>query len=126
MREIPVSDALVAELKVWKLRSAYSKPDDLIFPNGAGNYINHSNFLNRDLACLFAGDAGGQGSAKFKWHHLRHFAASCWIEAGLQPKTVQTFIGHASLAMTMDLYGHLFKSADHKQAMDSIANGLIL
>jgi integrase len=52
----------------------------------------------------------GRRLAAFKWHHLRHFAASCWIEQKLQPKTVQTFIGHATLAMTMDLYGRLFKS----------------
>jgi integrase len=62
---------------------------------------------------------------KIKWHHLRHFAASCWIEQKLQPKTVQTFIGHATLAMTMDLYGHLFKSDDHQRAMDEIANELM-
>jgi integrase len=37
---------------------------------------------------------------------------------------VQTFIGHASLAMTMDLYGHLFKSDDPQQAMDDIAAGI--
>ena len=47
---------------------------------------------------------------------------SCWIEAGLDPKTVQTFAGHSSLQVTMDRYGHLFKSEDHKRAMDTIAN----
>jgi len=46
--------------------------------------------------------------ARFNWHGLRHFAVSCWIEAGLKPKTVQTFAGHASLQVTMDRYGHLF------------------
>jgi integrase len=47
---------------------------------------------------------------------------SCWIEAGLSPKTVQTFAGHSSLQVTMDRYGHLFKSDDHKKAMDAIAD----
>jgi integrase len=41
---------------------------------------------------------------------------------GLDPKTVQTFAGHSSLQVTMDRYGHLFKSEDHKRAMDTIAN----
>jgi integrase len=59
--------------------------------------------------------------ARFNWHALRHFAVSCWIEAGLNPKTVQTFAGHSSLQVTMDRYGHLFMSDDHKKAMDSIA-----
>jgi integrase len=54
--------------------------------------------------------------APFNWHVLRHFAVSCWIEAGLSPKTVQTFAGHGSLQVTMDRYGHLCKSDDHKKA----------
>lgn len=52
---------------------------------------------------------------------LRHFAISCSIDADLKPKTVQTFAGHSSLQVTMDRYGHLFKSDDQKQAMDAIA-----
>jgi len=42
----------------------------------------------------------------------------------MSPKTVQTFAGHASLQITMDRYGHLFPSEDHKKAMDQIAKGL--
>ena len=60
-------------------------------------------------------------TARFNWHGLRHFAVSTWIEAGLAPKTVQTFAGHASLQVTMDRYGHLFPSDDHRRAMDQIA-----
>jgi integrase len=45
-------------------------------------------------------------------------------EAGLQPKTVQTFVGHATLQMTMDTYGHMFPSDDHAKAMDAIAEVL--
>ena len=60
----------------------------------------------------------------FNWHGLRHFAVSTWIEAGLSPKTVQTFACHASLQVMMDRYGHLFPSEDHKRAMDRIATTL--
>jgi integrase len=58
---------------------------------------------------------------RLNWHALRHFAISCWIDAELTPKTVQTFAGHSTLAVTMDRYGHLFKSDDHRIAMDAIA-----
>ena len=34
---------------------------------------------------------------------------------------MQTFAGHSSLQVTMDRYGHLFKSDHHKKAMDAIA-----
>jgi integrase len=62
--------------------------------------------------------------ASADWHGLRHFPISTWIEAGLTPKTVQTFAGHASLHVTMDRYGHLFPSDDHRRAMDRIAHTL--
>ena len=40
-------------------------------------------------------------------HELRHTAASLWLAAGADPKVVQRVLGHATAAMTMDLYGHL-------------------
>jgi integrase len=40
-------------------------------------------------------------------HDLRHTCASIWLAAGADPKVVQGILGHASAAMTMDLYGHL-------------------
>jgi hypothetical protein len=93
MRTIPLSETLETELKAWKLRSAFSKPDDLVFPNGVGKFVNHSNFLNRDWLGLFAamGEAHKLDVSKpappatFNWHVLRHFAISSRIE-GLKPK----------------------------------------
>jgi integrase len=38
---------------------------------------------------------------------LRHTAASVWLAAGADPKVVQRVLGHATAAMTMDLYGHM-------------------
>jgi integrase len=132
MRTIPVSDALVTEMKGWKLRSPFSKEDDLVFPNSTGNYTSHTNFIHRKWPAVFdlineehARDSTKPAApAKFKWHNLRHFAISCWIDAGLQPKTVQTLAGHSTLTMTMDRYGHMFKSEDHRRAMDDIAANL--
>jgi integrase len=133
MRTVPLGDALVRELKEWKLRSGFSKSDDLVFPNAAGNYTSHTSFLHREWYPLFVRLAKEQAAdhptkpappAAFRWHHLRHFAVSCWIAAGTPPKTVQTWAGHSTLAMTMDTYGHLFKSDDHTRAIDEIAAAL--
>jgi hypothetical protein len=56
-------------------------------------------------------------------HCLRHFYAS-WCAArvqdgglGLPLKTVQTRLGHATLAMTSDTYGHLFPSTDDAEVL---------
>lgn len=133
IRTVPIGRLVVASLKAWKLRSSFKKPDDLVFPNREGGYVDHSNMVKREfkplfekLAELHAANPAAHPEAprSFNWHALRHFAISCWIEADLKPKTVQTFAGHSSLQVTMDRYGHLFKSDDHRAAMDAIAAGL--
>ena len=47
------------------------------------------------------------GRPALRVHDLRHTCASLWLGAGADPKVVQRILGHASAAMTMDLYGHL-------------------
>ena len=135
VRTVPLSNQLIATLKAWKLKSKFKKPDDLIFPNGEGNHIGHDNLVKRHFLPLFDKlEAAHKDDPtnfpppprRFNWHALRHFAVSCWIEAGFAPKTVQTFAGHASLQVTMDRYGHLFPNEDHKKTMDQIAKGLFV
>ena len=41
-------------------------------------------------------------------HDLRHTAASLSISAGANVKAVQRMLGHASAAMTLDIYADLF------------------
>lgn len=134
MRTIPLAQPLVLMLKEWKLRTKRKKADELVFPNRRGWYTSHDNMIKRKFLPLFdfLAEKHQQDStlhpeppARFNWHALRHFAVSCWIEAGLSPKTVQTFAGHSSLQVTMDRYGHLFKSDDHKKAMDAIAESIL-
>jgi len=45
----------------------------------------------------------------FSGHTLRHTFATRCFEAGIQPKTVQKYLGHATLQMTMDLYTHVLE-----------------
>jgi hypothetical protein len=47
-----------------------------------------------------------------RFHDLRHFYASALIAANLNPKVIQARLGHATLAETMDTYGHLFPDAE--------------
>lgn len=51
----------------------------------------------------------------FSGHTLRHTFATRCFEAGVQPKVVQSYLGHASLKMTMDLYTHV---TDDKASVD--------
>ena len=43
----------------------------------------------------------------FSGHTLRHTFATRCFEAGVQPKVVQSYLGHATLQMTMNLYTHV-------------------
>jgi integrase len=53
-------------------------------------------------------------------HALRHTAASLAISAGANPKVVQRMLGHASAAMTLDVYADLFDS-DLTSVAESVA-----
>lgn len=53
---------------------------------------------------------------KYGMHALRHFFASWLIERGFSPKRVQTLLGHSSIQMTFDVYGHLFPSLEDDHA----------
>lgn len=119
-RVVPLGKTIVDALKVWRKETRYGKDDDFVFPDARGGYTRHTNFMKRHWKPII-------DAAKVKdigWHALRHFAVSTWIEAGLQPKTVQTLAGHATFQITMSRYGHMFASDDHSSAMDKIAAAL--
>ena len=121
IRSIPLSSQMLTMLKQRKLAARYSGQGDYIFPNKRGNHMGHDNMMKRQ----YKPTLDRAGVSGVNWHSLRHYAISTWIEAGLAPKTVQTFAGHSSLQVTMDRYGHLFPSDDHKLAMDGIAGELL-
>jgi integrase len=119
-RTIPLGPVVLNPLKEWKL--ACPKGDhELVFPNGAGKPENHGNIVKRILCPvqIAAGVVNGKGAAKYTGTHaLRHFYASWCInrkeDGGLElpMKTVQERLGHSSIVMTSDVYGHLFPRTD--------------
>lgn len=52
----------------------------------------------------------------FRFHDLRHTCVSLLIAAGANPKEIQQRMGHSSIQITMDLYGHLFPDAGDRLA----------
>ena len=50
------------------------------------------------------------------FHHLRHHAAAVAIAAGAHPKAISARLGHTSVSMTLDVYGHLFPNLDEDLA----------
>jgi integrase len=128
LRTIPLGEGVIHALRGWRQRTPYAQGSDLVFPNFKGTYWSHDAMVKskwrplfKRLAAAWIDQRRNDKPEMFSWHALRHFAISCWIDAGLPPKTVQTFAGHSSLQVTMDRYGHLFRSDSHGRAMDAIA-----
>ena len=49
-------------------------------------------------------------------HEARHTYASLMIAAGVNAKALSTFMGHASITITLDRYGHLFPGSEEEAA----------
>ncbi|MHC2273547.1 integrase [Bradyrhizobium diazoefficiens] len=132
-RSIPCPPLVVNALREWKLICPKGELG-LVFPTGSGQVESHSNIVQRGFepVQLAAGvvdlaeeiDAKGQTVmvpiAKYGLHALRHACASLWIENGMNPKRIQALMGHSTIQMTFDTYGHLFHDveADQKAAED--------
>ena len=118
-RTIPLPPIVVNTLKEWKL-ACPKGTHDLCFPTGRGNIENHQNILTRGFfpAQKAAKLAGKDDKPKYTGlHALRHFYASWCInrraDGGLELplKVVQERLGHATVVLTSDRYGHLFLAA---------------
>lgn len=112
-RSIPMAPIVIETLKGW-MPDCPAGDLNLVFPNGKGNIENHSNIYNRIFVPLLVenGIVDEKGAHKFSFHALRHAAASLFIEQNWPPKKIQALLGHSSINMTMDVYGHLFESPE--------------
>ena len=114
LRDIPAGPMVMNALSRWRLICPRGDLD-LVFPNRFGGVQSHSNTRNRNFNPLCQ-----KVGVEMRWHDMRHFAVSIWIEQGFSIKEVMTFAGHASVQMTMERYGHLFPSPDHQRAMAEV------
>ena len=95
--------------------AAHLEADDLLFANTAGTLLNASNF-RRDV---FDPAVQRLGLTPLTPHDLRHTAASLAISAGASVVAVQTMLGHATPAITLSVYTHLFP-ADLQDVADRL------
>jgi integrase len=118
-RNVAISPWLLAELKAHRTRQQERRlslgqgkaaPDDLVFARWDGA-VRAPHWLTQKFA---------QATAALKinatLHGLRHTHVSQLIAAGLDVLTVSRRIGHASAAITLDVYGHMFKNTDARAA----------
>jgi integrase len=125
-RSVPLGPLVLNTLREWKLKCPKGELG-LVFPTTSGRIARHNNIVRAFKATVrAAGLINPDGRPKYTGlHALRHFYASWCINPvdrggqGLPPKVVQVQLGHSSIVMTMDTYGHLFrpdKDADKRLA----------
>jgi hypothetical protein len=83
-------------------------PQAFVFTAPKGGQLRHNNFYQR-LFCPALARAGLPAQVRF--HDLRHTCAALLIAQGAHPKAIQVHLGHSSIQVTMDRYGHLFPDA---------------
>jgi integrase len=113
-RTVPFGKFVANTLREWKLACPKSELD-LVFPTATGKIERLTNIVDRGLKPteIAAGIVTADGKAKYPGMHVfRHFYASWCIDRNLPPKVIQTRLGHASITMTFDVYGHLFPEGD--------------
>jgi integrase len=80
---------------------------------------------------IAAGIVDKRGKPKYGLHSFRHFFASWCINPKsrggreLSPKVVQQLLGHSSINMTLDVYGHLFPKGDDRNELQEAARALL-
>ena len=127
-RFIPMPDHYMRQLRWWKKLCPKSK-EDLVFPNWSGKIEFLSNVNRRGWQPLLkeAGLVDENGKHKYPPKSLRHARASLEIESGANPKEIQKLIGHSSIKVTYDIYGHLFDAHNGRRAnrANNIADTLL-
>ena len=106
VRNIDLDDGTVEVLREHRERqemTGITAQTNLVFPGRKGRLMKPTT-LDRDLKAL----AKRAGLPSFNLHQLRHFHAS--VSLRLNPGdlvTVSRRLGHSSVSMTMDIYGHV-------------------
>ena len=75
---------------------------DLVFPNEFGGFQSPQRLRDRLKAIL-----DRAGLPRIRFHDLRHSAATNWLKGDMHPKVASERLGHASVAITLDLYAHV-------------------
>jgi integrase len=92
----------------------------LVFTTQRGTLINPSNLRQRSFMPLLQ-KAGLPSTVRF--HDLRHTCATLLLKERARPKEVQSLLGHKTIAMTMNNYGHFIPGMG-KETADAMERAL--
>jgi integrase len=96
------------------------KDHDLVFCTALGTPLDRGNVVKRESWSVLR----RVGLRRIRFHDLRHTFATLLIYQGESPKYIQAQLGHASIQVTMDRYGHLLPDV-HQQAAQRFEESLL-
>lgn len=125
-RSVPLSPGVVALLRQHRkfqledrMRAGNVwKDTGHVFATESGGPVDPRNLLRVIAAAAKAAHLEGVGV-----HTLRHSAAVAWLEAGVHIKAVSDLLGHSSIAITGDVYGHTSDNTA-RAAIDGLSGAL--
>ena len=125
-RTVPMPPAVVAmvrkhrtEQKAERLRAGDQWTDSgLVFTTELGGPVDPRNLLRVIEVAAKAAGVEGVGV-----HTLRHYAAVDWLESGVHIQAVADLLGHSSIAITGDVFGHTSDDTA-RAAVDGLAGRL--
>jgi integrase len=113
-RSVSIPSALAEVLAAHLERPLVSR-SGLVFPSPLAEPLRRSNFTRR----VWAPATRSVGLTGLRFHDMRHTAVALAIDQGAHPKAIQERMGHSSITVTLDRYGHLYEGLDN-----AIADGL--
>jgi integrase len=116
-REVPMPKFIVDELAEHVRR--HPADDGFMFSMAEGGPVRYRNFYRRHFrpAVIAAGLPD-----RLRFHDRRHTAAAPMIDRGASPKQIQAILGHSTIRVTFDRYGHLFEG--HADSLMDALDGL--
>lgn len=114
VRTVTIPRSVMAVLQEHMDRYTNESADSLVFTYRNGGPVRRSSF--RPRVWLPATTAAGLRGLRF--HDLRHTFVALWVSLGRNAKEVSKVAGHASVAFTLDRYGHLYETDDKGLADD--------
>lgn len=123
-RAVNVPPQMIGALKAHKARQAQERlalgkawqNSGFIFTSSVGTPIDPRN-LNREFRSV----CNEAGLGNWHPHELRHSAASLMLAQGVKLQVVSDVLGHASIRMTADVYGHIL-APDRQAAANAMGD----
>lgn len=106
-RSIVMSPSLVEVLSEHKASLQKNGNDDHVFQNKKGGPINYANMISRK----FHPSLEKAGIRPIPFQDLRHTYGALTMSMGVPPKFVQAQMGHSSMTLILETYGHLIPSS---------------